>query len=92
MDSGECFLGLGLLLGILIGAFFAHGNARRVNARRKIDAVVSEQGKAKAIGYKAMERRREGAGELPGALFLMFLAIVMLILIFYMLSAADGLF
>ncbi|RPI53125.1 MAG: hypothetical protein EHM56_07595, partial [Chloroflexi bacterium] len=68
MDTGQCYLGLGLLLGILIGAFFAHGNARRVGARRKIDALKSEQAKAKGIVDKAKERRREGSGEMPGAL------------------------
>ena len=91
MDSGECYLGLGVLLGVCIGAFFAYGNARRVNAQRKIDALKTEQAKAKGIMDKAMERRREGTGEMPGALMLMLLAIVMLILTIYML-AADGLF
>ena len=92
MDTGQCYLGLGLLLGMLIGAFFAHGNARRANARRKIDALKSEQAKAKGIVEKAVQRRREGSGEMPGALFLMLLAIVLFILTIYMLAAADGLF
>jgi hypothetical protein len=92
MTAGECYLGLGLLLGILIGALFAHGNARRASAQRKIDALKAEQAKAKGIVDKAIERRRQGTGEMPGALFLMLLAIMMLILTLYMLASGDGLF
>jgi len=92
MDTGQCYLGLGLLLGVLIGALFAHGNARRVNARRKMDALKSERARAKGIVDKAIERRKEGAGEMPGALFLMVLAVVLFILTLYMLAGANGLF
>ena len=91
MDTGDCYLGLGLLLGMLIGALFAHGNARRASARQKIDALRSEQAKAKAILDKALQRRREGTGELPGAVALMLLAVVMAILTIFML-AGGGLF
>ncbi len=92
MDSAECYLGLGLLLGMLIGGFFAYGNARRTNAQRKIDALKTEQAKAKAIMDKAVQRRRDGTGEMPGALLLMIIAIVMAILTVCMLTGADGLF
>lgn len=92
MDTGQCYLGLGLLLGVLIGALFAYGNARRENARRKIAALKTERAKAKGIVDKAVERRKEGAGEMPGAVFLMVLAVVLLILTIYMLAAGNGLF
>lgn len=92
MNSGECYLGLGLLLGILIGALFVYGSMRRENARRKIDALKGEKQKAKAIMDKAVARRREGRREMPEAWLLMFLAIVLVILTIYMLASADGLF
>jgi uncharacterized membrane protein len=92
MDTGECYLGLGMLLGILVGAFFAYGNVRRENARRKIEALKGEKEKAKAIVDKAEARKKEGMREIPGAWFLILLAIVMAILTVYMLASADGLF
>jgi hypothetical protein len=92
MDSGACYLALGLTIGIVIGAFFAHGNARRVNAKRKIEFLKAEKARAKDIMDKALARRKEGRGEMPGAFFLMLLAVVMLILTIWMLASADGLF
>ena len=89
MDGAQCYIGLALLLGFLIGVFLADGNARRVNAARKISAYKVEQDKAKAIMDKARQNRQAGRMAMPGALFLMLLGILLALLTLYMLSSAD---
>ena len=92
MDSAGCYLGLGLLLGTLIGAFFAEGNARRKSAVTKMQALETEKTRTGEMLQKARTRRRQGLDELPGAYLLMVLAIIMLILTVYILAASGGLF
>ena len=92
MDSWVCYLGLGLTMGIVIGAFFAHGYNRRANAKRKIDFLKAERARAKEIVDKARAQRKKGCSEMPGAFFLMLLAVVLLGLTIWMLASADGLF
>lgn len=90
MDSAGCYLGLGLFLGALIGAFFAEGNARRRNAMAKINALHAEKAKAGDVIAKAKSRRRQGLDELPGAYLLMVLALIMLLLMAYVLATAGA--
>jgi hypothetical protein len=91
MDSAECYLGLGLILGALIGALLVEGNARRKAAMTKIRALPKEREKAADIVKKAREKRRQGLAELPGAYFLILLGIVLLILAAYLLSGGQSL-
>ncbi len=91
MESTECYLGLGLLLGALIGALLVEGNNRRKAAMGKIKALSKEQEKADDMVKKAKEKRRQGRRELPGAWILILLAIGLLILAAYLMSSGQGL-
>ncbi len=79
MDSVECYLGLGLILGALIGGLFAEGFRRQQAAVRKIKGLDKQKERASEMMKEAKDKRRQGLGELPGAYLLIFLAIALLI-------------
>jgi Na+/glutamate symporter len=90
MNSPECYLGLGLVLGALIGGLLVQGTSRHKAAMGKIRAMPKELEKANEAAKKAREKQKQGLGELPGAYLLILLAIGLLILAAYLLSAGQG--
>jgi Na+/glutamate symporter len=90
MDSPGCYLGLGMVLGVLIGALFAEGARRQRAAMAKIRAVETEKEKADGIMQKARDKRREGYSELPGAYLMILIASGLLILAVYLMLAGES--
>jgi Flp pilus assembly protein TadB len=82
-------MALGLILGALIVALLWEGNARRRAALAKIKALETEKQKAQAKIQEAREKRSQGYGELPAAIFLMVLGIALFILAIYLLGTGQ---
>ena len=80
MDSAQCYLGLGLLLGVLIMSLVLAGEARRQRAMSKIRGFEAQRKRAEDILREARRRRSEGYGELPLAYVLFALAVVVLVM------------
>ncbi len=80
MESAQCYLGLGLILGALIGALLAEGAIRHKTAMAKIQALEKEKEKADEIMKKAREKRQQGCSELPGAYLMILLGIIIFVL------------
>jgi hypothetical protein len=87
MESAGCILGLGLILGGLIMAFFLEGEHRRSRALGKIKALDTEREKAQAKIAEAKKKRQQGISELPGACLLMAIGIVLFLLAAYLLAS-----
>lgn len=90
MDSPGCYLGLGMVLGVLIGALFSEGARRQRAAMAKIRAIQTEKEKADGIMQKARDKRQEGYGELPGAYLFILIAIALLIFAMYLMLAGES--
>jgi multisubunit Na+/H+ antiporter MnhC subunit len=86
MESAGCVLGLGLILGGLIMAFFLEGEYRRKRALTKIKALDTEREKARVKIGEAKEKRQQGISELPGACLLTAIGIILFILAAYLLA------
>ena len=90
MESAGCYLCLGLILGVLIGALISEGKTKRKTALGKINALPKEEEKAKGIVKGDREKRRQGMSELPGAYLLMFLGIALLLLTIFLMISSTG--
>jgi hypothetical protein len=90
MESADCYLGLGLILGALIASVMAYGEFRRRAALNKIRGYERERSKTREMMQKAAENRRKGLGELGGALLLLLLGIALLIYTAHLLSTAPS--
>ena len=90
MESPGCYLGLGLILGVLIGALFAEGTQRQRAAMAKIKGLDAQKEKAQAMIKEARERRRQGFGDLPVSYFLIAFAIGLSIFAIYLMFVAVG--
>jgi hypothetical protein len=86
MESAGCILGLGLILGGLIMAFFLEGEHRRKAALGKIKALDKEREKAQEKISEAKKKRQEGVSQLPGACLLMAIGIGLFLLAAYLLT------
>ena len=80
MDSAQCYLGLGLILGILIMSLVLAGETRRQRAVGKIRGFEAQRKRAEDTLREAQRRRREGYGELPVAYVLFLIAVAVLVL------------
>lgn len=79
MDTPQCYVGLGLLLGILIMSLVLAGETKRLRAMSKILGFDAQRKRADEIVREARQRRSEGYGELPLAYFLIVVAVFVLI-------------
>jgi len=90
MESAQCYLGLGLLLGAIIGALLALGATRQKAAMSKIQALQKEGEKAEEIMKKARDKRRQGCSELPGAYLMILLGLAIFILAVLLMIGGEG--
>lgn len=89
MESPTCFLIMGLFVGAVAGALLIEANYRRKAALAKIRGVEAEKKKARDAIKKAEEKYRQGWRELPTAMLLFLLAILLIILVVWALSASP---
>jgi len=78
MESAQCYLGLGLILGIMIAGLYGFGEHQRRTAMQLIHAFPKELAKAKETKQRAIENRRKGQQALPLAFLLMALSLAVL--------------
>lgn len=90
MESPGCYLGLGLILGVLIGALFTEGSRRQQAAMAKIQGFDAQKKKAQAMIKEAKEKRRQGFSDLPASYFFIAFAIGLSILAIYLTFVAVG--
>ena len=86
MDSSECTLGLGLILGVLIGALLVGGSAQYKAAMSKVKSVRTERKKYEEALTKARVKRSEGYSDLMAAVLLFLVGIAVLFLAARLLS------
>ena len=86
MESAQCYLGLGLILGILIAGLYGIGEHQRLAAAKLIHDYSKDMAKAQETQRKAAGNRRKGCNELPFAFFLILVSILVLALAIYILN------
>jgi hypothetical protein len=90
MESADCYLGLGLILGALIASLLTYGEVRRRAAVTKIRSYERERAKTRDNMQKAAENRTRGFAELGGALLLLLLGAALLVYAAHLLTTAPG--
>ncbi len=90
MDSAECNLSLGLILGILISGLLVGGSMQAKTAIGKIKGFKKDKEKAGEEIKKAREKRRKGFDELVGAVLIILAGIILFVLTLYLLMQNQG--
>jgi len=90
MESAQCYLGLGLILGIIIAGMFGIGEHHRRAAMKLIQDYPKDLAKAREAQKKAADNRRKGQDDLPLAFFFMLVSLLVLVLAVYILKTLGS--